>query len=441
MTAFFAQVEAATGRRFSRTDDAAWRWSVDEPDAFWGAVVAFFDLPIHDLPTPLLADPSMPGAVWFPGASLNYAEHVLRPGLSAPDRTALIAVGEGGEPERYRWAELRRQVGSMAAALRRLGVGRGDRVVGTCRTSRPPSWACLRRPVSARSGRRAAPTSGRPVSSTGSARSTRSCWSPSTATATAVAWWTGGQSVADLRRSLPTVRAHGAGAGRRDPQARPEATLLFDDLVAGDEPPEFERVPFDHPLWVLYSSGTTGLPKAIVQGHGGIVLEHLKYTRLHADLGPGSVFFWYTSTSWMVWNFLVGGLMTGATSVLYDGSPVWPDVTAQWALAERLGVTLHGTSAAYLIACAKSRVRPGDRYDLSVLRSLNSTGSPLPASGFRWVYEAVEPDVWLASMSGGTDVCTAFAGGHPMLPVREGELQCRSLGGAAATPGTPTAGR
>ena len=199
-------------------------------------------------------------------------------------------------------------------------------------------------------------------------------------------------------------------------------------MTSGEAEPAYEQVPFDHPLWVLYSSGTTGLPKAIVQSQGGILLEHLKQTGLHLDLGPGDRFFWYTSTGWMMWNFLVSGLLSGATVVLYDGSPGFPDVRAQWRVAEQTGTTVFGTSAAYVIACRKAGIHPGRELDLSAVNCVATTGSPLPPDGFRWLHDEVARDLWIASVSGGTDVCSCFAGGVPTLPVYVGELQAACLG-------------
>jgi acetoacetyl-CoA synthetase len=223
----------------------------------------------------------------------------------------------------------------------------------------------------------------------------------------------------------------GLGPATRDAAGRAGVRALgWADLpaAAGDGQPEFVEVPFDHPLWVLYSSGTTGLPKAIMHGHGGIVLEHLKALGLHQDLGPGDVFFWYTTTGWMMWNYLAGGLLAGATVVLYDGSATYPGTDALWRLAAQTGVTYFGTGAPYLLACAKAGLAPGAELDLSALRGIGSTGSPLPPEGFHWVYRGVSEDVQLGSFSGGTDVCTGFVGPSPLLPVRAGLIAGRCLG-------------
>jgi acetoacetyl-CoA synthetase len=235
--------------------------------------------------------------------------------------------------------------------------------------------------------------------------------------------------VARLRAALPSIQTciwvgePGVGQG-----AVGQRELSFADIAASDAPLEIERVPFDHPLWILFSSGTTGLPKPIVHGHGGILLEHLKVLALHSDLGAGDRFFWFSTTGWMMWNYLIGGLQLGVTIVLYDGSPGYPDLSRLWRLAAEERVTYFGASAPFLMACRAAGLVPREAFDLSALRAVGSTGAPLPVAGFDWVYQCVKSDVLLASVSGGTDLCTAFVASCPLLPVHAGELQCRCLG-------------
>ncbi|WP_225846789.1 acetoacetate--CoA ligase [Streptomyces sp. HPF1205] len=403
-------------------------WSVRAPEAFWRAVAEWFDVRFSSPYERVLADPAMPGARWFPGAALNYAEHALRPALD-PARAAepaLLHLDESHEIGTVSWAELRRQVASLAASLRRLGVAPGDRVSGYLPNIPQAVVALLATAAVGGVWTSCAPDFG--------ARSVLDRFQQVEPVVlfTVDGYGYGGKRhdrtdvVRELRGNLPSLRAtvHVPLLG----SPAPDGALAWDDLIAGDTEAVFEQVPFDHPLWVLYSSGTTGLPKAIVQSQGGILLEHLKQTGLHLDLGPGDRFFWYTSTGWMMWNFLVSGLLAGATVVLYDGSPAFPDTAAQWRVAERTGTTLLGTSAAYVIACRKAGVHPGRDLDLSAVACVATTGSPLPPDGFRWLHDEVREDLWIASVSGGTDVCSCFAGAVPTLPVYVGELQAPCLG-------------
>lgn len=389
------------------------RWSIEELDTFWKAVADWFGVRFTTPYESVLADRSMPGAQWFPGATLNYAEHALRT-AEDPDRAdgpALLHVDESHEPRPVSWSELRRQVGALAAELRALGVRPGDRVSGYLPNIPQAVTALLATAAVGAVWTSCAPDFG--------ARSVLDRFQQvEPVVLFAVDGYRYGgkehdrsDTVAELRGELPTLRAvvHIPLLGT----PAPEGALDWSAVTAGDAEPVFEQVPFDHPLWVLYSSGTTGLPKAIVQSQGGILLEHFKQLGLHCDLGPDDRFFWYTSTGWMMWNFLVSGLLTGTTIVLYDGSPGFPDTGAQWRIAERTGATFFGTSAAYVMACRKADLHPARDYDLSRVTCVATTGSPLPPDGFRWLHEAAGESVWIASVSGGTDVCSCFAGCRP----------------------------
>ncbi|MFD7733422.1 acetoacetate--CoA ligase [Kitasatospora phosalacinea] len=408
------------------------RWSTDDLTRFWTAVTEYFDVRFHTPPTAVLAEPAtMPGATWFPGATLNYAEHALRAAEDPAnaDRPAILHLDERTtEPTATTWSELRRQVGSLAAALRTLGVRPGDRVSAYLPNVPQAAVALLATAAVGATWTSCAPDFG--------ARSVldRLQQIEPTVLFAVDGYHYGGKDhdrtgvVAELRRELPTLTTV-VHVPLLDTPA-PEGTLSYDDLVASATEPVFEPVPFDHPLWVLYSSGTTGLPKAIVQSQGGILVEHLKQAALHLDLGPDDRFLWYTSTGWMMWNFLLAGLLTGSTVVTYDGSPGHPDTGALWSVAARTRATVLGTSAAYVVASRKADLHPGRDLDLSAVRCLGTTGSPLPPDGFQWIYDEVKPDLWLASVSGGTDVCSCFVGGVPTLPVHLGEIQAPCLGAA-----------
>ncbi|WP_433610660.1 acetoacetate--CoA ligase [Dactylosporangium sp. CA-139114] len=439
--AFLRRLEAERGLAF---DDyqALWQWSVDEPAEFWRAIWDHFEVVAHVAPTDTLPDATMPGARWFPGARLNYAEHVLRmPGV-ADDEPIVIARSQTRGPVELTAAELREQVRRARAGLRRLGVGEGDRVAAYA-PNIPETFVLLL----------AAASLGAVFSSCAPEFGTRSVvdrWRQiEPKVLVAVDGYRYGDKPIDrtaeveaIRAALPSVE-HVVRIGYLNRDADAARDDWSGLTAATDEPLEFAGVPFEHPLYVLYSSGTTGLPKPIVHGHGGILLEHLKMLALHHDLGPGDRFFWFTTTGWMMWNYLVSGPAVGAAVVLVDGNPAHPDLGWLWRVAQETGTTYFGTSAPFLLSCRKAGLVPKDFADLSRLRGVGSTGAPLPPEGFEWVYDAVSKDLLLASVSGGTDVCTAFVGGAPLLPVRAGEIACRALGArveAFAADGTPVVG-
>jgi acetoacetyl-CoA synthetase len=412
-------VERAVMTRFMRERgfadyDALWRWSVQDLDGFWAAIWGFFG--VDGSYERVLASREMPGALWFPGAEVNYAEHLFR-GKDA-DATAIVHASELRELAELTWGELREQVARIRGGLRALGVERGDRVAAYMPNIPEAVAAFLATASLGAVWSSCSPDFG--------ARSVIDRFAQiEPKVLLAVDGYRYNARDFDRREIVDGIAAEVGGRvvrlGYLDGSGWQEGFERDDEL-------EFERVPFDHPLWVLYSSGTTGLPKAIVQGQGGILLEHLKKLHLHVDAQAGDRVFWFTTTGWMMWNFLVSGLLTEAAIVLYDGSPAEPDMDVLWDLAATAGVTTFGTSAAYIAACMKAGVEPAAGRDLSALRAVGSTGSPLSPEGFRWIYDHVGSATWLFSTSGGTDLCTAFVGGCPIVPVYEGELQARSLG-------------
>jgi acetoacetyl-CoA synthetase len=408
-----------------------WQWSVTDPAAFWSAVWDYFDVLGDRGHGPVLAGEAMPDVQWFPGATLNYARNALRAAWTDPDRTAIIFDSERGRAGSLSYGQLAQQVARVARGLRELGVGRGDRVV-----------ALLPNVPEAVVGLLATASLGAIWSSCSPDFGARSVIDrfaqiePTVLIACDGYAYNGkeysrAEMVAEVTAALPglaaVVRVNLLSGGEAAPRG---GALAWDDLgTHGDQhEPEFDEVPFAHPLWVVYSSGTTGLPKPIMHGHGGVVLEHLKALSFHQDLHPGDVFTWYTTTGWMMWNYLAGGLLAGTTIVLYDGSATYPETDRLWRLAAEHGVTYLGVGAPYLVACMKAGLRPGADVGLPALRAIGSTGSPLPPETFDWVYEAVKPDLLLGSFSGGTDICTGFVGPCPLLPVRSGIISGRCLG-------------
>jgi len=410
--------------------ESLWRWSASEIEDFWASIWDFFEVEASAPYSEVLRDHAMPGANWFPGALLSYPQHIFRNRNDAD--VAVRHASELRDLGELTWGELRDQVARAAAGLRELGVGRGDRVVAYMPNIPETLVAFL-----ATAGLGAIWSSCSPDFGASSVVDRFAQIEPKVLFCVD-GYRYGGRDfdrtevVAGLQSAMPTLeRTVVLPYLAPEPDlSKLDRAITWDDLLASGEGAtlEFEQVPFDHPLWVLYSSGTTGLPKAIVQGHGGILLEQLKKLNLHVDAQEGDRLFWFTTTGWMMWNFLIGGLLTPASIVLYDGSPGHPHMGVLWDLAERAGMTCFGTSASYIAACMNAGVEPSDGRDLSALRSVGSTGSPLSPEGFEWVYRHVGGDTWLFSTSGGTDVCTAFVGGVPLLPVYRGELQGRALG-------------
>ncbi|MCY1142921.1 acetoacetate--CoA ligase [Actinoplanes sp. Pm04-4] len=397
---------------------ALWQWSVDDLPAFWQSIWDYFEVVAHTPPSGVLpGGAAMPGAQWFPGATLNYAEHVLRMPGRADDDPIVLAYSQSREATTLTAAELRERVRAVRAGLKARGIGPGDRVAAYA-PNIPETYVLMLATASLGAVfSSCAPEFG--------VRSVIDRWQQIEPTLlVAVDGYRYGDKAVDRRDEVSAITAalpslkHVITIGYLDPTRD-----TFGDLT-GDEPMAFAPVAFDHPLYVLYSSGTTGLPKPIVHGHGGILLEHLKMLALHHDLGPGDRFFWFTTTGWMMWNFLVSGPAVGASIVLFDGNPAHPDMSTLWDLVDEAGITYFGTSAPFLMACRKAGLTP--RKD--GLKGIGSTGAPLPPEGFDWVYEAVGKRLQLQSLSGGTDVCTGFVGSVPMLPVVEGKIACRALG-------------
>jgi acetoacetyl-CoA synthetase len=419
---------------------AAWRWSVDEPGAFWQSVWDHFDVRASngaDGPGPALADPRMPRARWFPGASLSYAEHALAmPGRAGSDEV-LVGVSQTRARVTLTADELRDAVARCRAGLVDLGVSRGDRVAAYLPNIPETIVAFL-----------ATTSLGAVWSSCAPEFGVRAVVDRLAQVEPRVLFTVDGyrygdrdidraDEVAAVRAAIPGLETVVVVPYLRDEAAATEAVpgavtwrALLRDPSSAVPPLAFEPVPFDHPLYILFSSGTTGLPKAIVHGTGGILLEHLKALALHTDLGPADRFSWYTTTGWMMWNYLVSGLAVGSTLVLFDGNPAWPDLRTLWRLASDERVTYLGVAAPFLMACRAAGLRPGDdpALDLGALRGVGSTGAPLPAAGFHWVAESVKAGIPVGSLSGGTDLCTGFLGPSPLVPVWAGEISCRMLG-------------
>jgi acetoacetyl-CoA synthetase len=403
-----------------------WQWSVDDLEGFWSSIWQFGGIRAHRSYATVLGDRTMPGAEWFPGALLNYAEHSL--GLPEDaDRVAVVAHSQTRPPSEMTFGELTDQVTRARGVLQRLGVGRGDRVAAYLPSIPETLVAFLATASLGAIWASCAPEFGAPsvIERFGQVEPTVLLAAPG--------YMYGGKlvdrraEVARIQADLPTVE-HLVSVPYGELSLDPAPTWT-DQLAAQERAPlAFEPVPFSHPLYVLFSSGTTGKPKAIVHGHGGMLLEHTKTGLLHYDLGPGHRMLWFTTTAWMMWNVLAAALLTRASIVMIDGNPMFPDTRSQWRLAEQTRPTLMGVSPGYVMACRKQGIEPCREFDLSSVRQLGVAGSPLPAEGYRWVHEQFGDDVLLNVGSGGTDVCTGLVQGSPWQPVWVGEMSGPSLG-------------
>ncbi|WP_038011795.1 acetoacetate--CoA ligase [Thauera sp. 63] len=433
ITAYMDWLRVERGRSFE-SYGALWQWSVEDLEGFWSSIWDYFDVSAQTPYRSVLGRRSMPDASWFPGAMLNYVDQVFR--HATDKRPAVVFQNEGDELVELGWSDLKRQVASLAASLRESGVGQGDRVTAYLPNTPHAVVAFLA------------------VASIGAIWSV--C-SPDTGHVAVLdrfrqiepkvmisidGYRYGGKAIdrretlAAILTELPSVETL-ITVPYLDPQGMADASQRYGgvktirtwhEATSRDVPLECRPVPFDHPLWIVYSSGTTGLPKPIVHGHGGVVLEHLKLWALHNDLGPEDRFHWYSTTGWIMWSLQVGGLLVGATICLFDGNPGWPDPGALWRFVGKARVSFFGAGAAFFTSCMKAEIEPRAIADLSALRAVGSTGSPLPPEGYEWIYAHVGSDVFLAPISGGTDIASAFIGGVPILPVVSGEMQCRCLG-------------
>lgn len=426
---YMAYLERTYGHKFNDYS-SLWAWSVEQPEQFWESIWTYFNV---YSPTPyeeVLTSYKMPGAKWFPGAKVNYTEHIFKDRDFS--KTAIIHKSETRETAEISWGELYEKTIALQQTLKQFGVKQGDRVVAYVANSYEAIVAFL---------------------ATASLGAIWSSASPDFGVQTVIDRFTqiepkvliavDGYSykgkpfnrvdvVEEIQTKLPSLeQTIIIPFLNKSPDIQNlDNACLWDQCMKNKVAHEltYEYIPFNDPLWILFSSGTTGAPKPIVQSQGGILLEHLKATAFHVDLDENDRFFWYTTTGWMMWNFLVGGLLVGSTVVLYDGSPAYPSLDLLWEFAEETKITVFGTSAGFISANMQHNISPKEKYDLSHLKSISSTGAPLPPEGFKWCYDHVKEDLWIASVSGGTDVCTAFILGAPILPVYAGELQCRGLG-------------
>lgn len=424
MAHFMRWLEAQRGLSFADYP-ALWEWSVTDLEGFWTAIIEFCDLPVSGWDA-VLPERKMPGADWFPGARTNLVAQMLKPAQDRADEPAVICRSETFGREAVSWGELAERVGSLQASLRAMGVGRGDRVVAVL------------------------PNGPESIIAFAAVAGLGAIWSLCSPDMGHVAILDRFQQIAPKVLIAQDGYVHGGNTHDRQDilnglaQALPtleykimlpvvgtgEGWTIWADTQADPQPPQVEMMDFSDPIWVVYSSGTTGNPKPIVHGHGGVLVEGAKQA-LHQDLGPGARYMWLTSSGWIMWNSQLNALCSGASVAMFEGAPNLPDMLAVWRMVAEEHVTYFGAGAAYYQGCLKAGVSPRSEVDLSALRALGSTGSPLSQEGYDWIYAEVKEDLWLGPISGGTDLAGAFVGPNPLLPVRAGEMQCRMLGNAA----------
>lgn len=426
-------LQKATGAEFADYNEL-WKWSTADLEGFWTSICEFFELKFSKQATKVLGSRQMPGAEWFPGAQLNWAENILAKGMETPEKQALITESETSGRSELTWKELTDQVASLASYLRDMGVGQGDRVAAILPNTECAIIACLATTSLGAIWSLCSPDMGQVAILDRFRQIEPKVMIYQDSYRHAGNWIDKSQEIANVVSGLPSL-AHHIAVSTQDKSAKAlsiqekTGAVAWQSLLTTPEQLTFTQVDFDHPLWIVYSSGTTGNPKPIVHGHGGILLEGSKQS-LHLDLSPDSRFCWLTSSGWVMWNVQLVALGQGATVFLYDRAPNYPDMLDIWQRVAAEKITYFGAGAAFFSACAKSAIQPGPQFDFSALTSLGSTGSPMTSDGYAWIYGAVKQDIWLAPISGGTDFCGAFVGGNVMLPVRAGEMQARALGNA-----------